>query len=88
VTAEGLKLTEGWADIVEGFEKAGAEPCEYCRDARYLSVESLLVETVRPTRERTIECMSMVTCTCVDPASFAQAVENAADARYRRNYEG
>jgi carbon-monoxide dehydrogenase small subunit len=88
VTIEGIERTEGFADITGGFERAGASPCPFCRDAKYLAVEALLSETVRPTRERTLECLSTVECGCGEPISFAQGVEYAADLRYRRKYEG
>ncbi len=86
VTIEGFELTDDYADLREGFRKAGAEPCEFCRGAVFLSAAALLDERPRPEAPEILEHLSAVFCRCHDPAALVRGVKTAADLRARRMY--
>lgn len=86
VTIEGFVQTDEYADINEGFLKAGAEPCEFCRGAVILATSALLEEKPRPTPEEILEHLSAVFCRCHEPAALVRGVQAAAEIKARRTY--
>lgn len=84
VTIEGFRQTEDYEYIRKGFEKAEAEPCEFCRGAVFLSTAALLEERPRPETPEILENLSAVFCRCHDPESLVRGVKSAAELRARR----
>lgn len=86
VTIEGFEQTDEYADLKEGFRKAGAEPCEFCRGAVLISAAALLEDRPRPEPQEILERLSAVFCRCHDPAVLVRGVQTAAELRARRMY--
>ncbi len=86
VTIEGFSQTDEYQDIREGFQKAGAEPCEFCRGAVFLATSSLLEERSRPSPREILDQLSAITCRCHDPSALIKGVQTAAELRARRMY--
>lgn len=86
VTIEGFELTDDYESLREGFRKAGAEPCEFCRGALYLAAAALLEEQPRPEASEILERLSAVFCRCHDPTALVLGVKTAAELRARRIY--
>ncbi len=86
VTIEGFELTDEYADLREGFRKAGAEPCDFCRGAVLVAAASLLEEHPRPNPPEILERLSAVFCRCHDPLALVRGVQTAAELRARRMY--
>jgi len=86
VTIEGFAQTDEYMDIRDGFLKAGAEPCEFCRGAVFLAVSALLDEKPRPNPQEILDNLSAVFCRCHDPAVLVRGVQTAAELRARRIY--
>lgn len=83
---EGFSQTDEYQDIREGFSKAGAEPCVFCRNAVFLAASALLEEIPRPEPQEILEHLSTVFCRCHDPAALVLGVQTAAELRARRMY--
>lgn len=86
VTIEGFALTDEYTDIREGFRKGGAELCDFCRPAVFLSTSALLEEVPRPEPQEILERLSSVFCRCHDPTAILRGVQSAAELRARRMY--
>lgn len=86
ITMEGFAQTDGYQDILKGFEKAGVENCGYCETGKILMVEAILVKNRQPTRNEILLGFGGVRCRCTEPESLVEAVLAAADIRQRRIY--
>ena len=86
VTIEGFEQTDEYSDLMEGFRRVGAEPCEFCRGAVMLAATALLEEYPRPEPREILEHLSAVFCRCHDPNALVRGVQAAAELRARRMY--
>lgn len=86
-TAEGLSELDGFADIVEGFKKAGTHLCDDCAPARGVAAEALLRFTLRPTASQAKEAALSVSCVCSPVSRIIDGLLRAARARERRLHE-
>jgi carbon-monoxide dehydrogenase small subunit len=86
ITIEGFSQTDEYQDIVEGFSRAGLENCGVCDTGKILAAESLLEHIPQPEDQEILNAFSGIRCRCTDPDTLIQAVQTAADIRYRRIY--
>ncbi len=84
VTAEGLAMTEDFGDIVQGFTRAGVNPCGYCAGATSLTVHALLESIPRPSDAEIREALSGIHCRCLHYRGLIRGIKIAAQLRLRR----
>ncbi len=83
-TMEGLSLSDGFTDILQGFKAAGLQLCADCAPSRALVTEALLRKTTRPGAEQTREAADSVRCDCTSTQRVLDGMLRAARLRERR----
>ncbi|MDR2495207.1 MAG: 2Fe-2S iron-sulfur cluster binding domain-containing protein [Spirochaetaceae bacterium] len=86
MTIEGFSLSDGYRDIIRGFEKAGVENCGYCQTGKVLAAESILARQRIPVPDEILAAFGSIRCRCTEPERLTEAVLAAADLRRRRIY--
>ncbi|GHU26370.1 (2Fe-2S)-binding protein [Spirochaetia bacterium] len=83
-TIEHFSHTDNYADIIEGFSRAGVENCGFCDSGKILATESLLKKNPVPDRGEILVHFTGIRCRCTEPDSLVAGVLNAAEIRQRR----
>jgi carbon-monoxide dehydrogenase small subunit len=86
ITIEGFALTDEYQDICQGFTQAGVHNCGYCDAGKILTVETLLMKNLYPTRLDILASFNGIRCRCSEPDSLIEGVMAAASLRQRRLY--
>jgi carbon-monoxide dehydrogenase small subunit len=84
VTIEGLSKTDGYKDIINGFNDAGVECCGYCTAGKMLVTESLLRRKQVLTKEEIALAFDSIRCRCTDSQTLINGVIAASEHRKRR----
>jgi aerobic carbon-monoxide dehydrogenase small subunit len=86
VTFEAFSKTKGYADIEQGFKKAGVETCGYCYAGKALSAESIIASSQENDTERIAAGLSGCVCRCTEIQDLVKGVEFARECRRERSY--
>jgi len=87
VTFEALADTDDVKEIIQGFENAQAQPCQFCRTGKIMAVIDLLSRNPLPDKDDILEQLDMVSCPCTDPESLVKAVDIASELRNKRKFQ-
>ena len=83
-TLEHFSLSNEYADIIHGLEKANATLCGYCDSGKIFTIHTIIDSENYPNRNEIITKMKNFTCQCTTIETIIDAIYKAYDIRYER----